>query len=125
MTNNGPQVGIFYLIEGRLIFETTTLGDTRPSGVFRAHQRQHYDLWTEIRSGNQDHCEVDCYSFPRGRVSFNEDNGRFEMLADKHILEDKFLVAEILARMHLIYSEVDLRPDSHYLCAECRKKGED
>jgi hypothetical protein len=63
--------------------------------------------------------ELDCYSMPSGRVSFNEATQTSQLLADEHILSDPGLSSEIAAAMNLEGSKVTVGSDTHYPCSLC------
>jgi hypothetical protein len=60
--------------------------------------------------------------FPRGRVSYNRQSGKFTLLADRCILSKKRLVAAILLRMNLPVRRTETGIDSLYRCFRCLLK---
>jgi hypothetical protein len=116
------KIGIFYLINGRIVSETVTVSTIKPSGSVRAYPRQHYELWSELQKRDPDLCDLDCYALPRGRVLYNEKTKKFEILADRHILEKDGLVTRIVEDFHLEKSRVENRGDEHYRCAVCKRE---
>ena len=116
-------IGIFYLINGRIISETAPVFTIRQSGGVRAYPRQHYELWSELQTKDPDLYDLDCYSLPRGRVLYNENTRKFEVLVDRHILEKDGLINRILENFHLEKSEVEFKEDEHYRCAVCKRSG--
>jgi hypothetical protein len=117
-----PEIGIFYLLNGRIVSETAPVADVKPSGGIRAYPRQHYELWSELQNGNPDLADLDCYALPRGRVIYNENVRKFQILADKHIFERDALVDFVIGDFGLDRSNVQLREDDHYQCAVCKSK---
>jgi hypothetical protein len=115
-----PEIGIFYLINGRIVSETARVAKIKPSGAIRSYPRQHYELWSELQNKNHDLSDLDCYALPRGRVLYKEKARKFEILADKHILEKDGLIDCIIEEFGLDRSSVQLREDDHYRCAVCK-----
>jgi hypothetical protein len=115
-------IGIFYLINGRVVSEKAPVSTIKPSGAVRAYPRQHYELWSELQKKDPDLYDLDCYALPRGRVLYNEKTRKFEILADRHILEKDGLVTRIVEDFHLEKSRTEFREDEHYRCAVCKKE---
>jgi len=115
-------IGIFYLINGRIVSETAPFSTIRPSGGVRAYPRQHYEMWSELQKKDSDIWDLDCYALPRGRVLYNEKARKFEILADHHILEKDSLLARIVQEFHLDKSNVQFRKDEHYRCTVCENE---
>jgi hypothetical protein len=113
-------IGIFYLINGRILSESVPVRTIRPSGGVRAYPRQHYELWSELQKEDPDLYDLDCYALPRGRVLYNEKTRKFEILADRHILEKDGLATRIVEDFHLGKSRTEFREDEHYRCAVCK-----
>lgn len=112
-------IGIFYLIDGRIVFEKALVSSIKPSGAVWAYPRQHHELWSELQKKDPDLYDLDCYSLPRGRVRYNENMKKFEILADRHILEKDSLITRIIEVFHLEKSNVQFREEEHYSCAVC------
>jgi hypothetical protein len=117
-----PEIGIFYLINGRIVSETARVAEIKPSGAIRAYPRQHYELWSELQNKNHDLSDLDCYALPRGRVLYKEKARKFEILADQHILKNDKLIDCVIDVFHLERSNIQLLEDDHYQCAVCKKE---
>ena len=114
-----PQVGIFWLIDGKPIIDSTPLSEAEDYGDFRTYPRSHIDVWEQWRLGGRVPGESEYEEFPRGRVMFNTKTRRFTLLADKCILKDKSMVSTIMAAMNLPGKNTDKGTDSHYRCSAC------
>jgi hypothetical protein len=115
-------IGIFYLINGRIVSESVPLRTIRPSGGVRTYPRQHYELWSKLQKKDPDLYDLDCYALPRGRVLYNEKTRKFQILADRHVLKRDQVIDRILKDFRLEKSDVEFREDEHYRCAVCKKE---
>jgi hypothetical protein len=114
-----PKLGIFYLVNGRIISETADASTVGPSGSILFYPRQHYELWSQLQKEDHDIGDLDCYALPRGRISFNVKTNRFQVLADWHILENTTLIERILRDFGLESADTDFREDEQYRCSLC------
>jgi hypothetical protein len=112
-------IGIFYLINGRIVSEKAAVSTIKPSSAVRAYPRQHYDFWSELQKKDPDLYDLDCYALPRGRVLYNEKTRKVEVLADRHILEKDRLRTLVIQDFHLEKSDVQFKEDENYRCAVC------
>jgi len=112
-------IGIFYLINGRIVSEKAPASTIKPYGHVRAYPRQHYELWTDLQKKDPDLYDLDCYSLPRGRVRYNDNMKKFEITADRHILEKDRLRTLVIQDFHLEKSDVQFNEDERYRCAVC------
>jgi hypothetical protein len=115
-------IGIFYLINGRIVSETAPVSTIKPSGGLRACPRQHYELWSELQKKDSDISDLDCYALPRRRVLYNEKTRQFEIFADQHILEKDAFITRIVQEFHLKKSNTQFRQDEHYRCTVCENE---
>ncbi len=114
-----PKIVIFYLINGRVVSEKAPVSAIKPSGGVRAYPRQHYELWSELQKKDPDLYDLDCYSLPRGRVLYNEKKKKFEVVADRHILDKDEAIARIIQDFRLEKSEVEFKEDENYRRSIC------
>ena len=114
-----PHVGIFWLLNGRLIIDSMPLGEAEPYGDHLTHPRSHIDVWVHWRLGGKVPDESEYEEFPRGRVMYNTKTHRFRLLADKCILRDKDMVSRIMSELHLPTESTDKGSDLHYRCSSC------
>jgi hypothetical protein len=120
-------LGIFWLVDGKLIFDILPLSKAQQYGDHLTHPRSHFRVWpTFERSGRVPRgSEYDEY--PRGRVMYHPASKEFTLLADSCILKHKGLIAQIKKALHL-RKRVNLDLDSHYKCPHClrgKKANED
>jgi hypothetical protein len=114
-----PHVGIFWLLNDKLIIDSMPLGKAEPYGDHLTHPRSHIDVWGQWRLGAKVPGESEYEEFPRGRVMYNTKTQRFTLLADSCILRDKDVVSRIMAELHLPGEATDEGNDEHYRCTSC------
>lgn len=123
----GQRVGIFWLVEGRLIIDSTPLSEAEPYGDCLTHCNGHIDYWTEQQLLGELPLGVEYEEHPRGRVVFNSKTQRFSLYADRCILRRKSVVKQIMKAMCLPESLTEVCTDGregHYRCSECLRAAE-
>jgi hypothetical protein len=119
-----PKVGIFWLFNGQLIFDTSLLSDGEDDGEFIDHPTGHTDYWEELQRLGVVPRDVDYEEPPRGRVLFKKKSGRFALYADRCILKKESAVKQIMNAMRLPARQTDVGTDGHfghYKCFTCLK----
>lgn len=119
-----PRVGIFWVVRGKLVIDSTPLGEAEPYGDHLTHPRSHFDVWGQWRLGGRVPGESEYEEFPRGRVMFNTKTQRFTLLADRCILRDKSVVSRVMSLLHLPSKDTDKGTDEHYRCSACLRARE-
>ena len=118
-----PQVGIFFVYEGRLLMEGTPVGNAEPYGDFKGHKRGHPDFWQMLQRNDIVPQNVEYDEVPRGRVGYEVKEQKFLVLMDKCILENQCIVDQIGRDLNLRSSNTaPPRLDSHYKCPGCAMK---
>jgi len=113
-----PRVGIFWLVGGKLLADTSSLDEAEPYGDFLTHPEGHAEVWERYRRDRTVYPESEYEEAPRGRVMFNTWTRKFTLLADRCILKRKAFVAQIKRELHLP-KNTEVRGDSHYRCSDC------
>ena len=116
--DRAPQLGIFWLVNGKLIIDSSRLTEAEPYGNHLGHPRSHIEVWEQYRRGGKVPLEMEYEQAPRGRVMFDRTSDTFTILADKCILGRKDLIANIKSKLNLPKS-TRLSSDSHYRCFTC------
>jgi hypothetical protein len=112
------QVGIIYLIKGKLLIDSTPLAEAGHYGDSAIHEREHISYWAElVESGEVPNSEYE--EFPRGRVAYDTKTRKYTLLADRCILGKKSLVAKIVSRLNLPVGRTKINTDPHYRCFRC------
>jgi hypothetical protein len=113
-----PHVGIFWLVGGKLLINSTPLNAAEAYGDHLTHPRGHDEVWEQFQQSGTAPPEMEYEESPRGRVMFNKKTQRFTMLADRCILRDKSVVSKIVSEMNLPQN-TETDTDSHYRCYVC------
>jgi hypothetical protein len=119
-----PAVGIFWLVNGRLIIDSTQVSGAESYGDCLTHARSHLKYWTELQRKGVVPPEVEYEELPRGRVVMDGKTGRFIVWGDRCILRRKSLRKQVLTSFHLVDCEADFRSDEHYRCFGCLTENE-
>jgi hypothetical protein len=109
-----PQVGILWLVDGKLIVASTALSMAEDYGAFKVHPGDHCSVWEKLQRGGAVPVDVEYEECPRGRVMYDVKARRFSLLVDRCILRDKRMVTTILTTMKLPRNDTDIGTDSHY-----------
>jgi hypothetical protein len=113
-----PQVGIFWLVDGKLLIDRAPVTGAEPYGDFLTHAAGHDKAWERFQSTGIAPRDMEYDEPPRGRVMYNAKTGQFTLLADACILKRKDLIAQIKKDLHL-RKKTTLGTDSHYRCFKC------
>jgi hypothetical protein len=119
-----PRVGIFWLVDGKTLIDSTSLNEAESYGDHLTHPRSHYEVLTLFQQGGTVPADVEYEEFPRGRVMYNAKTRRFMFLADRCILPDKSVVRRIMSQMDLPKGAAR-DTDSQYRCSACLHGGTD
>jgi hypothetical protein len=114
------KIGIFYMINGRIVVESVPVEETKSVGAVRSCPREHYEFWSELQKKDPDLRDLDCYALPRGQVRYDDKKKKFEVVADRHILEKDKALARIIQEFGLEESEVEFQEDGNYRCSTCK-----
>ena len=114
-----PRVGIFWLVKGELIFDSSPLDEAESYGEHLTHPRSHIDVWNQFQQVGKVPRESEYEEYPRGRVMHHPASGEFTILADKCITDRKELVSEIKKTFHLPMRKTKIGSDPHYRCFTC------
>jgi len=114
-----PKVGIFWLANGKLIFDATPISGAEAYGECMGHAKSHVEYWSELqRSGNVS-ANTEYEDPPRGRVVFNVRTRKYIVYADKCIRKKPKVVRKILRDFALPEDGTGLTGDEHYRCRVC------
>jgi hypothetical protein len=117
-------VGIFWLVDDRLIIDASSLSEAEPYGDCLTHRNSHIDFWTGQQRLGAVPRDVEYEEHPRGRVVYNTKTQVGYLLADRCILKDPVPVATIIRALHLPVNTI-VDADSHYKCPGCKKKSKE
>ena len=114
-----PKVGIFWLVKGKLLFDSTPVDDAEPYGDCKNHPRGHIDRWRQMQMTEVVPSDVEYEEPPRGRCVFNVKVDKFTILADRCILKKPNLVKKIISELQLPADKTKTDTDPHYRCYKC------
>ena len=120
-----PKVGIFYVIDGKLVPDTTPTKEADDYGDFKTHVTPHYKFWALLkRFVFPKYKDLDYDYFPRGRVVYKKVEDRYSIYLDKCVMKDKKMVAQIKKEFNLPYNKCKVLVgfDYHYQCKKCNPK---
>lgn len=113
-----PEVGIFWVVNGKPIVFSDPLNEAEPWGEFKNYKQSHHSLWRFLQRTAAVPQDSEYEDYPRGRVVYNTKASSFAFYADKCILKDKPMVEHLLAVLHLP-STTKAECDPHYKCKNC------
>jgi hypothetical protein len=114
-----PKVGIFWLVKGKLIFDSTPVRDAEPYGDCKNHPLGHIDHWKQLQNAGMVPRDVEYEENPRGRVVYNVKTKTFLLLADNCVLQKASLIKKIMKELQLPADKTKCDTDSHYRCYKC------
>jgi len=109
------RLGIFWLVDGKLIIDSAPLSECEKYGDHLTHPRGHNDVWERWQQVGKTPVETEYEEYARGRVMCDTKTKRFTLLADTCILKRKDLIAAIKNELHLP-KQTSLGTDPHYRC---------
>jgi hypothetical protein len=120
-----PEVGIFWLVDGKLVIDRTALSKAENYGAFKVHPGDHCSVWEKLQRGGVVPSDMEYEKSPRGRVMYDKRTGRFRLLADRCILRNKGAIRRIMSAMKLPNKNTDKGTDAHYRCSACLRSWPD
>jgi hypothetical protein len=117
-----PEVGIFFVYDGKSLIEGTRVSEAEPYGHFKGHATGHPEFWRTLQRNGVVPSDVEYDEVPRGRVGFDTRERKFYVFADACIMKDPQMIDRIKRDLNL--SPADTAPtklDSHYRCPGCMK----
>jgi hypothetical protein len=113
-----PMVGIIYLVGGKLFIDSTPLSGAGHYADHLIHDRGHDEYWSQlvmigaVPSGGYE-------EFPRGRIAYSNESGKFILLVDACILRENKVLYAILSRLHMPVQDTETGTVSIYRCFRC------
>ncbi|BCG47941.1 hypothetical protein GEOBRER4_n2794 [Citrifermentans bremense] len=116
-----PQVGVFFVVQGRVILDTVSVAQGEPYGEAIEHGG-HHDFHEQLTPStpNERIFKVRPYDyFPRGRVVYFPVPNTFRLYADRCLGPDT--LRQVAELFHLAGQNVEHAFDEHYQCARCNR----
>lgn len=63
-----PEVGIFWVVDGKPMIYGDALSDAEPWGEFKNYRQSHYSLWEFLQRNRMVPQDSEYEDYPRGRV---------------------------------------------------------
>jgi hypothetical protein len=118
-----PNVGIFFLVDKKLLIDRTPVSDGESYGDFSIHERGHDAFWEMLRRTGAVPQASEYDDYPRGRVAYNKKTGRYLLFLDRCIFKNKSVVNKIMSELNLPTKRTETGTDSHYRCHHCLGRG--
>jgi hypothetical protein len=78
-----PSVGIFWIVGGKLLIDSSALSEAEAYGDFKTHSDDHIVVWEKLQRKGVAPAAMEYEEAPRGRVVYNTKTRQFTMLADE------------------------------------------
>jgi len=117
-----PEVGIFFVYNGKPLIDGTSVSEAEPYGSFKGHATGHPAFWRSLQRNGFVPQDVEYDEVPRGRIGYDTKERKFYVFADACIKKDERMMDRIERDMNL--PSADTAPpklDSHYRCTGCVK----
>jgi len=112
--SQAPYVGLFYVVDGELFWEGIPIRYAEGSIRYKIYPKMHPTYWKDILKDHPEWKKYDAYYFPRGRVVYDKDIKKYDLVADKRITNDPAMVDKIISRMKLPKNNTIITNDNHY-----------
>ena len=117
-----PEVGIFFVYDGKPLIEGTPVSEGEAYGRFKVHATGHPAFWHTLQRNGMVPTDVEYDEVPRGRVGYQTQERKFYVFADACIKKDSHMMDHIERDMKLpSASTAPPKLDSHYRCPGCMK----
>lgn len=110
MTDSNLEVGLFFYVNGALIFEGCKLKEAEKYGDFLIFSESHLEAWDKLGYS------VDFDYYPRGRVVYRVTDETFIIYHDRCISEEIKEFAGKYAGEKYVFEL-----DEHYCCHNCNE----
>ena len=118
VTADEPKVGIFWLLEKRLIYHSTPLSSAEKYGDCLTSPVSHIDHWANLQQRREVSGDVEYEEPPRGRVVYDCGKQQFTIYADRCIIRRGDAIHRIITALGLS-QDVKIASDDHYRCYRC------
>jgi len=107
-------VGIFWIFEKQIFFETEKLKDIKAVNSFKDSDLSHYQMWDKIKNQHPKFYLYEYEDIPRGRIIYNIEKNQFIVYCNENILKEKSLQKLILEKFQIFNENVIFKEDEHY-----------
>jgi hypothetical protein len=116
-----PLVGIYFVVKGNVLHDSVGLEEAEAYGDALQHGG-HDDFHEALSpmSPIERLFKSKPYDFfPRGRVVYFQQTGKFRLYVDKCL--DEYAIQQVMKVFGLEGLEIEREPDEHYKCAGCNR----
>jgi hypothetical protein len=113
-----PEVGLFWIVDGRLIIAGAWIEEATTTGRFAHYPTTDEKEWSLCQRAKGVPRDTKYDDPPRGRVDFDKIAQKFHLYADACILKDDPMIEKIRKDLNLP-SEILILPDNFYQCVKC------
>jgi len=113
-----PQIGIFWIFEGKIYAKTKCLQDIKAVDNFKDIDDAHYKIWDEILLQQRKLYLYEYEDIPRGRVVYSMDNAEYIVYSNEEIINSKEARNLIIGAFNLNREQVLFQYDAHYKILE-------
>lgn len=113
-----PQVGIFFLVNGKFFVDGLAWTEASIVGRFKPHGVSHREYWQRLQGTGAVPSDMQSGEAPRGRVNYDATSRRFTVFADRCIIMDNRLVHAIMNELNLPMGTRGV-VDGQYRCPNC------
>ena len=122
------EVGFFWIVDGRsggdaVLKESCPLAEAERYGPSLTHPGAHSDFWDRLarrspqwlreRDLSPSVLSTEYDDWPRGRVTYSVETGRFSLFADRRLMRPD-RISKIASSFSLADGSYDVRSDPHY-----------
>jgi len=111
---NKKLVGVFWIFENQIFFETQKLKGIKPINGFKDSDLSHYQVWDKVKNQNSKFYLYEYEDIPRGRVVYDILNNQFIVYCNENILKEEESKKLILENFGLIDENYIFKEDEHY-----------
>lgn len=117
-----PEVGIFFVYDGKPLIDGTPVSEAEPYGKFKGHASGHPSFWRTLQRNSVVPTDVEYDEVARGRVGYDMKERKFYVFADACIKKNVRMMDRIQRDMNLPSQQTaPPRLDPHYKCPGCMK----
>ena len=111
MNNN---IGVFWIFEKRVFFETQKLEDIKSINGFKDSDLYHYQVWNKVKNQHSKFYLYEYENIPRGRVVYDIKENLFIIYCNENILQKEISKKLILEKFQLLNENSIFKEDEHY-----------
>ena len=112
------EVGIFWVVDGKLIYDGTPWTEGVGRGQYKTYPTSNAQLWTSLQRLGAVPRGKKHEGYARGRVAYNTAAEQFAIFADHCVLTDQTILEQVIRELRLP-TPVKIGRDDAYRCPRC------